>query len=193
MAARPLVARLHAFAKPSSPILRVTALKTTRQAPTLQAHAKHQRPFHTTTRNSVISTTTSTGGGNPSQSIGTTGSQINQSPELETTHAAYLGEADSNDGFETYRDAYAPPPPALDATNAAFLGEADSDDGFESQKEVHGQKLDSIDASQSAYLGEADSDDGFESDKDLNPERHQHKIEDASPSGLHGQTGEHDQ
>jgi len=81
--------------------------------------------------------------------------------EDNAKHAAYLGEADSNDGHEAYRDAYGAPPPPLDANNSAFLGEADSDDGFESRRAAH-------------------------------PEEGDHHIEDASASGLHGQSGEGD-
>lgn len=110
----------------------------------------------------------------------------------ETKHAAFLGEADSNDGHEALKDAYGEPLPALDAQNSAFLGEADSDDAFEAQKAADGDKYEPLDASQSAYLGEADSDDGFESNVEVYPEDHRHKIEDTSSSGLHGQSGEHD-
>ncbi|KEF53602.1 uncharacterized protein A1O9_10577 [Exophiala aquamarina CBS 119918] len=111
----------------------------------------------------------------------------------ETKHAAFLGEADSNDGHEAFKDAYGAPAPALDAQNSAFLGEADSDDGFEAQRAVDGDQHEPLDASQSAYLGEADSDDGFESDVEVHPEDHRHNIEDTSGSGLHGQSGELDQ
>ncbi|KAK5045561.1 hypothetical protein LTR84_009179 [Exophiala bonariae] len=110
----------------------------------------------------------------------------------ETKHAAFLGEADSNDGHEAFRDAYGAPLPALDAQNSAFLGEADSDDAFEAQKAADGDKHEPLDASQSAYLGEADSDDGFEADVEVYPEEHRHRIEDTSGSGLHGQSGEQD-
>jgi len=81
--------------------------------------------------------------------------------EDHVKHAAYLGEADSNDGHEAYRDAYGVPPPPLDANNSAYLGEADSDDGFEGRRVAH-------------------------------PEEGEHHIEDASTSGLHGQSGEGD-
>jgi len=119
--------------------------------------------------------------------------QTTQPPEEGARHAAFLGEADSHAGHETWRDVYAPPDPALDAANSACLGEADSDDAFEAQKDIHGVKLESVDANQSAFLGEADSDDGFEADIEIHPEKHRHKIEDASVSGLHGQAGEGDQ
>jgi hypothetical protein len=112
--------------------------------------------------------------------------------EDTTKHAAYLGEADSNDGHEAYRDSHGAPPPSLDATQSAYLGEADSDDGFEVHRDAHGT-VESVDASQAAYLGEADSDDGFESDVEIHPEKHRHRIDDASSSGSHGQPGEGDQ
>jgi len=85
----------------------------------------------------------------------------NNPTEDNAKHAAYLGEADSNDGHEANRDAYGAPPPPLDAENSAYLGEADSDDGFESRRASH-------------------------------PEEGEHNIEDASTSGLHGQSGEGD-
>lgn len=110
----------------------------------------------------------------------------------ESKHAAFLGEADSDDGFESWRDAHGPPPGPIDAQNAAFLGEADSDDGFESHKDIHGHQMDPVDASQAAFLGEADSDEGFESDVEINPDKYRHHIEDASSSGEHGQPGEGD-
>lgn len=111
----------------------------------------------------------------------------------EAQHAAYLGEADSNDGFEAWKDSHGDPPPSVDATNSAYLGEADSDDGFVAHRDAHGEKLEAMDASQAAYLGEADSDDGFEADMEINPDKHRHRIEDASVSGEHGQPGEGDQ
>jgi hypothetical protein len=115
------------------------------------------------------------------------------SEDNDNRHSAYLGEADSDDGFEAWKDAHGKEPDPLDAGNSAFLGEADSDDGFEIHKDVHGEKIDALDASQSAFLGEADSDDGFESDVEINPEKYKHHIEDASSSGEHGQPGEGDQ
>lgn len=100
-------------------------------------------------------------------------------------HAAFLGEADSDDGFEAHRDAYGDPPPALDATNAAFLGEADSDDGFESRKDVDGQKFEALDAQNSAFLGEGDSNDGHEAQREIDG----YKLEalDASNSAYLGE------
>ncbi|KIX08803.1 uncharacterized protein Z518_03460 [Rhinocladiella mackenziei CBS 650.93] len=80
----------------------------------------------------------------------------------ETKHSAFLGEADSNDGHEAFRDTYGRRQPALEADNAAFLGEADSDDAFEVQRAAEGDKHESMDAQNAAFLGEADSDDGFE-------------------------------
>lgn len=110
-------------------------------------------------------------------------------PEYDTKHAAYLGEADSDDAFEANQEINPSQLEALDATNAAYLGEADSDDGFESHWDAHG-RVEPVDSSESAYLGEADSDDAFESQKIVNPT--DHGPLDPSPSAFHGQPGEHD-
>jgi hypothetical protein len=110
-------------------------------------------------------------------------------PEYDTKHAAFLGEADSNDAFEAAQDINPSLQEALDARHAAYLGEADSDDGFESHREAYG-RLEAVDLSDSAYLGEADRDDGFESQQILNPT--DHGPLDPSPSAFHGQPGEHD-
>lgn len=126
---------------------------------------------------------------NPTAAQQTTGKPAH---EEDHKHAAYLGEADSDDGFETWKDTHGKDHESMDGSNAAFLGEADSDDGFESHKDVHGQKVESVDASQSAFLGEGDSDDGFESDVEINPDKYRHKIDDAAVSGEHGQPGEGD-
>lgn len=107
-------------------------------------------------------------------------------------HAAFLGEADSNDAHEAHRDAYGPPPPSLDASNSAYLGEADSDDAFEVRRDAEGRPLEPVDATHSAFLGEADGDDGFEGRRAAYPEEGDHRIEDASYSGSHGQAGEGD-
>lgn len=88
-------------------------------------------------------------------------------------HAAFLGEADSNDGHEVYREAHGPPQPALDAGNAAYLGEADSDDGFEARRAVEGDRQAALDAQNAAFLGEADSDDGFEARRAAEGDRHE--------------------
>ena len=154
--------------------------------------ASSRRLLHST-RHSFAPVAAPASSNNPiSQTMAQSTSPSGQSQD-GTRHAAYLGEADSNDGFEAFKDAHGDPPPALDGSNSAYLGEADSDDGFEANREIHGQKLEAIDASQAAYLGEADSDDGFEADVEINPDKHRHKIEDASSSGLHGQSGEGDQ
>lgn len=114
-------------------------------------------------------------------------------PPLDARNAAFLGEADSDDAFEALRAAEGDKHEPLDANNAAFLGEADSDDAFEAGKAAEGDKHEPLDAHNAAFLGEADSDDGFEADVEVHPEKHRHKIEDTSPSGLHGQGGEQDQ
>jgi len=114
-------------------------------------------------------------------------------PALEADNAAFLGEADSDDGFEVRRHLEGDKHESLDGRNAAFLGEADSDDGFEARRAAEGDTHESMDARNAAFLGEADSDDAHEADFDINPERHRHKIEDTTSSGLHGQQGELDQ
>lgn len=83
---------------------------------------------------------------------------------LDTTHSAYLGEADSDDAHEADR-----------ATNP----------------EKYRHRID--DARHAAYLGEADSDDVHEMDREANPESYRHKIEDAGSSGMHGESGEGDE
>ena len=114
-------------------------------------------------------------------------------PALEAENSAFLGEADSNDAFEVRRHLEGDKHESVDSQYAAFLGEADSDDGFEARRAAEGDTHESMDASNAAFLGEADSDDAHEADFDINPERHRHIIEDATPSGFHGQHGEHDQ
>jgi len=188
MAARPVLVRL-ALARSTAGPRPKWSLHAAAAASVPLAH--RARPLHTSTSRSVDLATSSAASarGHPpvAPSI--------EAQTDETKHAAFLGEADSNDGFEAFRDAYGAPPPSLDTTNAAYLGEADSDDGFESQIEVQGKKLEPLDASQAAYLGEADSDDGFEAAKVLDPEavEKRHRVDDPSPSGLHGQVGEQDQ
>lgn len=103
-------------------------------------------------------------------------SQISQDID-EMKHAAFLGEADSNDGHDVFRDAYAKRHEAMDGSNSAYLGEADSDDNYEIQRDIDGQKLDPLDAKNAAFLGEADSDDAFELDVIENPEAHEHKVD----------------
>lgn len=95
----------------------------------------------------------------------------------ETKHAAFLGEADSNDANEAFRDAYAKRREAMDGSNSAYLGEGDSNDGFEIQRDIDGRRLVPLDAKSAAYLGEADSDDAFELDVIENPEAHTHRVD----------------
>jgi hypothetical protein len=93
--------------------------------------------------------------------------------ELSADYAAFLGEADSNDGHDIHRATYGPPDPALNAENAAFLGEADSDDGFEIRRYVEGDKHEAMDSQNAAFLGEADSDDGFEAGRAVRGDTHE--------------------
>lgn len=95
---------------------------------------------------------------------------MSQSPQVlyrtdDAKNAAFLGEADSNDGHDLYRDIHGAPHPALDPSHASFLGEADSDDGFEARKIEEGEIHEPLDTRYAAFLGEADSDDGFEARK----------------------------
>ena len=112
-----------------------------------------------------------------STSTSTPLSSQNQPDVNEMKHAAFLGEADSNDGHETFRDAYAKRHEAMDGSNSAYLGEGDSNDAYEIQRDIDGQKLDPLDAKNAAFLGEADSDDAFELDVIENPEAHEHRVD----------------
>lgn len=186
MAARPIISSLMACrtALIASP---ARALTQRSLVPTRRSISTSKSLFDPTTQQ------TESAANNPiTASMAKSTSPSGQNPD-DGQNAAFLGEADSNDGFESWKDAHGPPPPALDATNAAYLGEADSDDGFETHRDAHGPKPDAVDASQAAFLGEADSDDGFEADVEIYPEKHAHRIEDASSSGEHGQPGEGDQ
>lgn len=95
----------------------------------------------------------------------------------EMKHAAFLGEADSNDGHDIFRDVYAKRHEAMDGSNSAYLGEADSDDNYEIQRDIEGQRFEPLDAKNAAFLGEADSDDAFELDVIENPEAHEHQVD----------------
>jgi hypothetical protein len=110
---------------------------------------------------------------------------------FDAKHAAFLGEADSNDGFEAAYEINPPKLESLDAANSAFLGEADSDDGFEAHRTINPPTVEALDATASAFLGEADSDDGFEGHRVVNPM--DHGPIDPSTSAFHGESGEHDQ
>ena len=143
---------------------------------TLQKKLFHIRPalFHPET----ISNPASAGGNHTIGSTprSTSSSSKNQQDVDEMKHAAFLGEADSNDGHETFRDAYAKRHEAMDGSNSAYLGEGDSNDAYEIQRDIEGRKLDPIDAKNAAFLGEADSDDAFELDVIENPEAHEHQV-----------------
>ncbi|KAK6365484.1 uncharacterized protein PV06_10591 [Exophiala oligosperma] len=104
----------------------------------------------------------------PSASAVDQSRQVSSDPYDEAKNAAFLGEADSDDGFEAGRLERGDTDEAVDpaiARNAAFLGEADSNDGFEARRAEEGDTYPGIDPSaarNAAFLGEADSDDGFE-------------------------------
>lgn len=143
----------------------------------------------------VPPTTNPSSGANPAHAKDAPPPQVPESDNQEadsTRHAAFLGEADSNDAHDANRDSFGAPAPSLDASNSAYLGEADSDDGFEVGRDAEGRRDEPVDASSSAYLGEADSDDGFEGRRAAYPEEGDHGITDASVSGDHGQSGEGD-
>ena len=182
MATRPLVSSLHAL-RPALAAAPVRALAAKSFHRPISAH----KPFHASSSSSQPQNPVAA-----SMAQSTAPSGNNNDDDHDSKHAAFLGEADSDDGFETWKDAHGAPPGPVDAQNAAYLGEADSDDGFESHKDVHGHEVDPVDASQAAYLGEADGDEGFESDVEINPDKYRHRIEDASSSGDHGQPGEGD-
>ncbi len=112
-----------------------------------------------------------------SMSKSTSPSSQTQQDIDEMKHAAFLGEADSNDGHDAFRDAHAKRHEAMDGSNSAYLGEADSNDSYEIQQDIDGQKYVPLDAKNAAFLGEADSDDAFELDVIENPEAHEHKVD----------------
>lgn len=109
-------------------------------------------------------------------------------------YAAFLGEADSNDGHEANRDAIGKPHEAMDGNNAAFLGEADSNDAWEVSEDIEGREQVALDAKNAAFLGESDGDDAFEADFEVNPGRHQHEIseEDAKNAAFLGEADSND-
>ena len=190
MAARPLLVVAKSIT--SSPRqLQAVFRATNRLVPvsmTVASPVRQSRNLHATTFKAVNVASASTGSDQrPSTPSGQAPPQA--APEYDTKHAAFLGEADSNDAFEANQEINPSRQEALDATHAAFLGEADSDDGFESHREAHG-RVEAVDASESAFLGEADGDDGFESHKILNPT--DHGPLDPSSSAFHGQPGEQD-
>ena len=191
MAARPLLVVVKSVT--SSPRqLQAVFRATNRLIPvstTVASPVRQSRNLHATPFKAVYATSTPTGPAQRPSSTPSGQTPPQAAPEYDTKHAAFLGEADSNDAFEANQEINPSRQEALDPTHAAFLGEADSDDGFESHREAHG-RLEAVDASESAYLGEADRDDGFESQQILNPT--DHGPLDPSSSAFHGQPGEHD-
>merc|ERR1712230_343658 len=130
---------------------------------------------------SVLKSATLTTSATSSSSPGINESRQVPNPFEEAKYAAFLGEADSDDGFEVGKlergDTQELVDPVI-ALNAAFLGEADSDDGFEAQRAEEGDRHEAMDATNAAFLGEADSDDGFEADFEVHPSKYAHRIED---------------
>ena len=100
-------------------------------------------------------------------------------------HAAFLGEADSDDGFEAHVEAY---PEAhrhnlADVNTSGLHGQAgEGDEPIEREKTPH----EPLHESHSAYLGEADSNSVDSADREQNPEKYRHRIDDAASSGIHG-------
>jgi len=195
MAARPLlivVKSVTTAPRPLQAVFRASARLLPVSATTAAWPATRSRTLHATSYAAANAASLSTGAvQNPSSTPPSPG----QAPpsvvvvEFDTKHAAFLGEADSNDAFEAAHEINPPVLVALDATHAAFLGEADSDDGFVTHREAHGS-VEALDPSESAYLGEADRDDGFEIRQILNPT--DHGPLDPTLSAFHGQPGEHD-
>lgn len=161
MAARPLLVGLSAAAR--SGVLSLSIRNAPRRS--FQLDAVKFAP--------ATSSTQTAGGGMASNMPPSAAIPRQRENLIDTDHAAFLGEADSNEGHDAYRDAHGAPQPSLDAENAAFLGEADSDDGFEARRAAEGDKRENLDASQAAFLGEADSDDGFEARKAAEGDKHE--------------------
>lgn len=191
MAARPF---LHAVKSVTSSPCQLQAVfrATSRVVPVsaiLASIVTRSRNLHVTSYTAAGTTSVATGPDQRPFATLVSQSPPPAAPEYDAKHAAFLGEADSNDAFEATAEINPSLQEALDATNAAYLGEADSDDGFESHQAAHG-RVEAIDSSESAYLGEADRDDGFDSQQILNPT--DHGPLDPSPSAFHGQPGEQD-
>lgn len=191
MAARPLLVVVRPVT--SSPRQLHTVFRATNRlvpiSTTLASPLTRSRNWHVTSFNAAKAASTAVGSDPRNSTPPPSQTPPPAAPEYDTKHAAYLGEADSDDAFEASKEINPSQPEALDATHAAYLGEADSDDGFESHRDAHG-RVEALDTSESAYLGEADRDDGFESQKILNPT--DHGPLDPSTSAFHGQPGEQD-
>jgi hypothetical protein len=191
MAARPLLVVVRSVTS-SPPQLQAAFRATNRLLPvstTLASPTTRSRNLHVTSYRAAGAASPATGPGQTPSTAPPGQTASPAAPEYDAKHAAFLGEADSNDAFEATQEINPSRQEALDATHAAYLGEADSDDGFESHRDAHG-RLEAVDSSESAYLGEADRDDGFDSQQILNPT--DHGPLDPSPSAFHGQPGEQD-
>lgn len=114
--------------------------------------------------------------------------------EGEGKHAAFLGEADSDDAFEKDFDIN---PEAhrhhFSNVNASGIhGQAgEGDEPIERERTPVEHRI--SDSRRAAYLGEADSDDAYETERIVDPEKFRHRIDDARSSGMHGQSGESDE
>ncbi|KAJ9654844.1 hypothetical protein H2198_006200 [Neophaeococcomyces mojaviensis] len=184
------VARLTAWVSSSRPSPRSVLPFPTRR--TILPVSGRNFSHHTQLRVSIVSDSNAGVEAHPRGAVPPEALDSGNTEQDTVRHASYLGEADSNDGHDTVREVYGAPAPPLDASKAAFLGESDSNDAFETRRDLEGRKLDPVDASTSSFLGEHDSDDGFEGRRVAYPEEGDHRIEDTSGSGIHGQIGEGD-
>jgi len=214
----------------STSVARISAVPWRVLLPANQQIVKQKKYFHV--KSAVFKPEpiqSSTGRSPPVDAIRISSSTAQNQPNSDDAkHAAFLGEADSNDGHDAFRDAHAKRHEAMDGSNSAFLGEGDSNDGDEIQRDIDGRPLPPLDAKRASFLGEADSDDAFdmdvienpeahehqvgpeeaknaaflgeadsadmmEADREVHPEDYSHRIEDTSTSGMHGETGQHDQ
>ncbi len=128
---------------------------------------------------SVLKSATLTTSATSSSSPGINESRQVPNPFEEAKYAAFLGEADSDDGFEVGKlergDTQELVDPVI-ALNAAFLGEADSDENLQALRVEAGESFVALDPSavrNAAFLGEADSDDGFEAQRAEEGDRHE--------------------
>lgn len=185
MAARPLLIGLRNLTRAPPLSLRLAPRILT------SSGAPSARLFHNTTSFLATQTTSlpTTPGGTLSSSSppppGTVPSPAAVDPNEDTKHAAFLGEADSDDAFNASHIINPPQHEALDGTNSAFLGEADSDDGYEAHSHINPKPQEALDGTNSAFLGEADSNDGYEADSHINPKPQE--ALDASQSAFLGE------
>ena len=172
MAARVVAERLIVTAKRATPAIRGRrrAVMTT----------QFPKPFQTVSiRYNATKSSPNASNGNPvsesmKDSAAPSGDNTSTMTSNESHHnSAYLGEADSDDGFEANQAIHPSKLEPVDAAQSAYLGEADSDDGHEAERIMDPERFKHHigDASTSAYLGESDSDDAHEVDRVVDPEK----------------------